>query len=223
MAYLKFYKDEEGFDEWVKSHSFGIVINSSPGRLNHNYIKAHRPTCQSIQRHVGATTVYSKHCFDSANEAIEYLKSQGIPKPSFGCSTCKVSALEPTSDVHQFEKSVISLLVKGFTSAPAGNRTPLRVSAAPTSSIQRDPAVVAWVLTKASGKCELCTVDAPFLTGEGRAYLEVHHVKTLASDGPDTIDNAVALCPNRHRAMHYSKFKGALLEQIYNRISRLVR
>ena len=223
MSYVTFYNDEEGFDEWVKSHSFGIVINSSPSRLNPDYIKAHRPQCNSFQKHTSAKTVYSKHCFDGATEAIEYLKSKDIPKPSFGCSTCKVSALESTSDAQQLEQSVTELLANGFTSAPLGNRNPLRVAALSTTLVQRDPAVVAWILKATNGKCELCTADAPFQTSIGRPYLEVHHVRTLASGGPDTIDNTVALCPNCHRSMHYSKFKGVLNEQIYIRISRLVR
>lgn len=223
MAYLTFDKDEEGFDDWVKSHSFGIVINSSPGKLNPNYIKAHRPECDSIQRHASAKTVYSKHCFDDANEAIEYLEGIAFPRPSFGCTTCKVSALEPTIDVQQLEKSVKKLLAEGFSSTPSGNRKPARVPFLSTTLIQRDPAVVAWVLKEANGKCDLCTADAPFLTNDGRPYLEVHHVKTLASGGPDTIDNTVALCPNCHRSMHYSKGKDALLEKIYIRIFRLIR
>ena len=223
MTYRMFYKDEDGFDEWVKSHSFGIVINSSPGRLNPSYVIAHRPTCQSIQRHAGATTVYSKHCFDSASEAIEYLRSKDFPKPSFGCLSCKVSALEPTSDPRQLAESVEKLLAKGFISAPLGNRKPLHVAASSSTLVQRDPAVVAWVLIQANGKCELCATEAPFLTSKDRPYLEVHHVRTLASHGPDTIDNTVALCPNCHRSMHFSKFKDVLLEQIYGRLARLVR
>ena len=43
-----------------------------------------------------------------------------------------------------------------------------------------------------------------FLNGRGTPYLEVHHVKTLAEGGADTIDNAVALCPTCHRALHHA-------------------
>ena len=32
----------------------------------------------------------------------------------------------------------------------------------------------------------------------GKPYLEVHHIIQLAKGGPDTIKNAVALCPNCH-------------------------
>lgn len=223
MAYETFFNDEEGFDNWEKSHSFGLVINSSPGKLDQNYVKAHRPACNSIKRHVGATTVYSKHCFDSASEALDYLKNKGISKPTFGCLACNVSALEPTTDIHQMRISVASLIAEGFTSAPAGNRSPSRVTVASTTLVQRDPAIVAWVLLEAKGKCELCSAAAPFQANDGRPYLEVHHVKTLATGGPDTTDNTIALCPNCHRAMHYSKSKSALVAEIYKRVSRLAR
>lgn len=222
MAYIEFNNNEAGFEKWAQAHQFGVVINSSPGRLNLSYVKAHRPACNSFQRHPGAKTVYSKHCFDSAIEAIEYIKTKGPQKPSFGCKTCKVSALEPTSDVHEFEKSIKALWMENITSVPPGNRTPSRSETAISTLIERDPAVAFWVRREANGRCELCTSKAPFLTNDGRPYLEVHHVKELANKGPDTPDNTVALCPNCHRAMHYSSEKVALIAKIYETVPRLV-
>ena len=37
---------------------------------------------------------------------------------------------------------------------------------------------------------------------DGTHYLEVHHIDQLAKGGADTVENAVALCPNCHRKMH---------------------
>jgi len=54
----------------------------------------------------------------------------------------------------------------------------------------------------AHGRCDLCAMTAPFMTSKGKPYLECHHVTPLAKGGGDTIDNAVALCPNCHRKMH---------------------
>ncbi|WP_413817679.1 HNH endonuclease [Pseudomonas viridiflava] len=34
--------------------------------------------------------------------------------------------------------------------------------------------------------------------------MEVHHKIRLADGGLDTLENAVALCPNCHRATHYA-------------------
>nr|WP_275041241.1 HNH endonuclease signature motif containing protein [Halomonas meridiana] len=45
---------------------------------------------------------------------------------------------------------------------------------------------------------------APFnRKSDGSPYLEVHHRKPLAEGGDDTVANAIALCPNCHRAAHY--------------------
>jgi len=60
------------------------------------------------------------------------------------------------------------------------------------------------------GTCELCDQPAPFTKKNGDPYLEVHHVKQLADGGEDTINNAVALCPNCHRKMHSLGLKSDL-------------
>lgn len=52
-------------------------------------------------------------------------------------------------------------------------------------------------------------------------YLEVHHVLPLSKGGPDTPQNCVALCPNCHRAMHYSESKEELTLSLYQKIARL--
>lgn len=68
----------------------------------------------------------------------------------------------------------------------------------------RNPDVVAEVLFRASGKCESCAMPAPFFKRtNGKPYLEVHHRIPLSDDGEDTVENAVALCPNCHRETHY--------------------
>jgi 5-methylcytosine-specific restriction enzyme A len=68
----------------------------------------------------------------------------------------------------------------------------------------RNPDVVAAVLFRAGGYCEHCRQPAPFLRASDHSpYLEVHHKKPLAEGGEDTMDNAIALCPNCHREAHY--------------------
>lgn len=70
----------------------------------------------------------------------------------------------------------------------------------------RNPDVVAEVLEKAAGVCAYCGQSAPFIKdSDGFPFLEVHHVVPLAEKGLDTIDNAVALCPNCHRHAHHGK------------------
>ncbi|WP_217360346.1 HNH endonuclease [Ruegeria arenilitoris] len=103
---------------------------------------------------------------------------------------------------------------------PAGNANPSRTERFGSSYV-RDPAVVAWVLEQANGKCELCDADAPFLTPIGEPFLEVHHVTYLGKNGPDTTSNAAALCPNCHRKCHNSEDPELVRLELVQRIPRL--
>ena len=91
-----------------------------------------------------------------------------------------------------------------MTGAPKGNPAPSR-DTTDASGFRRSPDVAAWTLHHADGKCTLCNDPAPFRTKRGVPYLEVHHVRPLSEGGPDTVDNAVALCPNCHRKAHFSE------------------
>ena len=70
----------------------------------------------------------------------------------------------------------------------------------------RNQYVVVEILDRANGICEKCNKPAPFITdNDKKLYLEVHHIIPLAEGGDDTIENAIALCPNCHRHAHYGK------------------
>ena len=56
----------------------------------------------------------------------------------------------------------------------------------------------------------------------GLPLLEVHHIKPLAEGGPDTVDNAVAICPTRYRACHYAADKASIRDTLVKRVARLV-
>lgn len=69
---------------------------------------------------------------------------------------------------------------------------------------KRNPDVVAEVLDRAQGHCEQCKSKAPFTRRrDWTPYLEVHHIVQLSQDGDDTVENAIALCPNCHREQHF--------------------
>lgn len=75
-----------------------------------------------------------------------------------------------------------------------------------TVTFKRNPYVIVEILLRANGKCERCKNEAPFFRDkDGSQYLEVHHIVPLAENGDDTIENAIALCPNCHRHAHYGK------------------
>jgi hypothetical protein len=80
-----------------------------------------------------------------------------------------------------------------------------RRTAVVTTVFVRNPDVVAEVLFQAKGHCQQCMNPAPFLRGsDGAPFLEVHHRVPLSIGGEDTVANAIALCPNCHRAAHYA-------------------
>jgi len=121
-----------------------------------------------------------------------------------------------------FELEVAKKVKSGLSVEPAGNQNP-KSKKAQVSLIIRDPDVKAWVLINANGICESCGSNAPFISSTGIPYLEVHHVKRLADKGSDTTDNAVAVCPNCHKALHYSEARDAIVQSLYERVSRLAK
>ena len=71
---------------------------------------------------------------------------------------------------------------------------------------KRNPYVIVEVLERANGICEKCHKPAPFFRDvDNTPYLEVHHKIPLSEGGNDTVNNAIALCPNCHRQVHYGK------------------
>lgn len=68
----------------------------------------------------------------------------------------------------------------------------------------RSDAVRAYVLKRATGKCEGCGEPAPFKTQKGLPYLEPHHTTRMADGGPDHPAHVIALCPTCHRRVHHS-------------------
>lgn len=85
----------------------------------------------------------------------------------------------------------------------SASTTPRQVQVTTTAFI-RNPDVVAHTLLRANGICEACTQPAPFIKkSDGLHYLEVHHKRRLADGGKDSVENAIALCPNCHRKFHY--------------------
>lgn len=73
-----------------------------------------------------------------------------------------------------------------------------------TTSFERNADVIVEVLERAGGVCERCENSAPFIRRKDNSpYLEVHHIETLADGGEDSVENALALCPNCHRELHF--------------------
>ena len=130
--------------------------------------------------------------------------------------------LTPEADPQVFEQKVRKARLIPLAQKPTGRIEPNRVSRV-TEQFERDPAVKAWVLEHAKGVCEMCGQPAPFCDDNGFPFLEVHHVKPLAERGADTVENALALCPNCHRRCHHSHDRHTAIPALYRKVKRLVR
>ena len=122
----------------------------------------------------------------------------------------------------EFEEKVSKLRREARLPTPQGNATPSK-QIKESTSFSRDPKVVAWILKNSNGICESCNEPAPFTKHDGDFYLEVHHLRRLADGGSDTVTNTVAVCPNCHRALHFSNNREAIKTNLYNSYPRLIR
>lgn len=80
--------------------------------------------------------------------------------------------------------------------------------------MQRSRDVVLYALARAAGLCECCNLEAPFVRGDGRPYLEVHHMNRLTDGGPDLPEAVAAICPNCHRQAHYGVDRAGLNDRL---------
>jgi len=134
-----------------------------------------------------------------------------------------INKIEGTNSipVAEFESKVNILQQKKNKIQPSGNKKPRKLIAKVTQYI-RDPEVAAWVLNEADGICENCNNKAPFFKEDATPFLEVHHLRRLADDGSDMISNAIAVCPNCHRELHYGINRDLALKALYSNIKRLI-
>ena len=86
---------------------------------------------------------------------------------------------------------------------------------------QRSKAVQIYVKRRAEGTCEGCGSDAPFMTPQGRPYLEAHHVRRVSDGGPDHPRWVIALCPNCHRQVHHGNDGDEYNETLIHRLGEI--
>lgn len=121
--------------------------------------------------------------------------------------TKKSAPIELATHIERFAEAVKESL-KDSSSARATRlskaaKLPTKVQVI-SYAFARNPDVVAEVLLRAAGKCEHCKNAAPFKRKKDlQPYLEVHHIIQLSKGGEDTVSNALALCPNCHRYLHF--------------------
>ena len=84
----------------------------------------------------------------------------------------------------------------------------------------RSNAIRRYVFLRAKGRCEGCKSPAPFRRDDGSPFLEAHHTKRLADDGPDHPSKVIGLCPNCHRRAHYGKDNKLFNASLIDRLSK---
>jgi 5-methylcytosine-specific restriction protein A len=218
-------------DEELRASIAAYLEMHQKERLNEKFIKKHYYAALAEQ--FGR----SEKAFEYRMQNISYVLSlmgrdwmQGLkPAKNVGANVAEciekiIGELEGQhfSPVVALEIQVNSEINKSDLPSPNGSQTPEK-STTTVTQFTRDAKVKAWVLKNAGAKCECCQKLAPFFANNGIPYLEVHHLRRLADGGSDTISNAVALCPNCHRELHFGSNKITLINDLFSRTSRLVR
>jgi 5-methylcytosine-specific restriction endonuclease McrA len=126
----------------------------------------------------------------------------------------------PTADESELDRRARQIRRNGAVTMPQGNSSPAKTTGV-TAAFIRDPAVVAWVRDQAAGHCESCG-ELGYETDDGSLHLEVHHVLALADGGPDTVDNAVAVCETCHGKLHRWSKRELMRADLFVQAPRLV-
>ena len=84
----------------------------------------------------------------------------------------------------------------------------------------RDPEVRRQVIERANGRCEYCDMLG-FKRPNGSHFVEAHHIIHLSKQGPDTLDNVIALCPNHHREAHFGAHSEAFEKKLKAKLKEI--
>jgi len=98
------------------------------------------------------------------------------------------------------------------------NKSPKASTIILTEYKNRSIEIKKYALLRANGNCENCEKEAPFVNLNEIPFLEVHHIFSLADEGPDHPVNVAAICPNCHKEAHYGKNKEKIKEELSKKI-----
>ena len=133
--------------------------------------------------------------------------------------------VKPTSSeqFHDLEAKVVTAMGEDLSSLEErlkktqGNKPP-RSATTTTTVYERSPDVIAYAKKRAGLRCEVPGCDhTQFFKPNGDAYIEVHHIATLAEGGLDTVYNVACLCPAHHREIHF----GTKASELQSALQRL--
>lgn len=116
-----------------------------------------------------------------------------------GATTAADVAAGRRGSVIPFESAIDDL-----GAPPHGKAVPERTAMRRGAGYRRDDAVRDYVIRRSRGHCEYCG-GIGFEMTDGSHYVEAHHVIALSAEGPDTVENVIALCAGHHREAHYGE------------------
>ncbi|HBR56950.1 MAG TPA: hypothetical protein DEA22_05705 [Blastocatellia bacterium] len=182
------------------------------GRVYHRTLSAYatRYYLDSILADFGEDAL--KKALEAVSQHLDYYENlTGAPQSKIRAAVKELSSMHIQS-AESYEEKLQDQVRKSLKDSPTARRARLAAAEKQPSKLavtvmvyRRNPDVVAEVLLRANGSCEACRKKAPFARAkDGSPYLEIHHELQLAKGGDDTVANAMALCPNCHRAKHYA-------------------
>lgn len=182
------------------------------GRVYHRTLSAYatRYYLDSILRDFGENAL--EKALEAVSQHVDYYENlTGAPQSKIRAAVQELSSKYVIQSAEVYEKRLDDEVQKSLKDSPSARRARLAVAERTPSRLsvtvkmfRRNPDVVAEVLLRANGTCEGCGSKAPFFRKrDGSPYLEIHHRIQLAKGGDDTVENALALCPNCHREQHF--------------------
>lgn len=156
---------------------------------------------------------YIKICSRSTSDLVAWIKKHDGDGFTKLCSICAPDPENGVADDAERYYSRLNTEVSRSLGDSKARKARLKIAprmpesfSTTTTIFRRNPDVIAEALERANGCCEKCRKTAPFKrASDGSPYLEVHHQIPLSEGGEDTIENALALCPNCHRESHFGE------------------
>lgn len=180
----KYEQDNEILVDFQKVRDFNVFLGlDSMKEING------LSDCQVIQNHRGTLLELERKHYDVVTERLEELNFLDNYYDVLNSEVQKALA-DGSKERQQRLESRTELIPETYETI--------------TRIFRRNSDVIAEVLVRANGVCERCKKPAPFIKARsGTPFLEVHHNIRLADGGEDTVENAIAVCPNCHRELHF--------------------
>jgi predicted HNH restriction endonuclease len=205
------------------SHEFSLSLGKTfftfTFRINHQYFSKNSDRTslelnKSKTKKEGGESTIRLDSKQKIDELINFVfnKTLNYPLTKFKIKDVSHSnkiyqTVEKFEEELQFELEKIKKLTNAEIIKKLKESNPIPKKTIVTQNVfKRNPIVIYEILKRANGKCENCKKSSPFLKDKDNTpYLEVHHKIPLSENGEDTIENAIALCPNCHRHAHFGK------------------